>query len=315
MARLSIVIPLLGDAKNLDDTLVSVLENRPANCEVLVVCNQAYDDPYELGDEVCFLEARRGARLAECLNLALAACRAPVVHVLSCGVEVCPGWADAALRRFREADVAAVTGVVLDGDGRVASAGVGYRAEGTISRVGRGQEALDVADWADELCGPDLLAAFYRRSVLEEIGGFASFLNEQTVGADLALALQQAGHLCVLEPQCLAHVAAAVVADKPSLARGCDAERLFWHWAASNGWMSSLIGHAALLVGECVISPVRPRMIAQLAGRCFGALQAIGQGRRLRPNANDRLAPIMAPGPHLAIGTERVEQQPSARVA
>ena len=67
MTRLSIIIPVLGNPTRLDDTLVSVLENRPANCEIIVVHTRPYDDPYELSGEVRFLKARRKAGLAECL--------------------------------------------------------------------------------------------------------------------------------------------------------------------------------------------------------------------------------------------------------
>ena len=116
MLRLSIVIPVLGDPQQLDDTLVSVLENRPANCEIVVVHNRPYHDPYRLSDEVRFIEAERGTALAECLNRGLAASRASVVHVLTCGVEVSAGWADVAFRRFGDPDVAAVGSVVLNRD-------------------------------------------------------------------------------------------------------------------------------------------------------------------------------------------------------
>ncbi len=76
MPRLSIVIPVVGDPRHLDDTLVSVLQNRPDDCEILVVHNRPYDDPYELSDEVRFVEARRGSRLVDCLNVGIAASRA-----------------------------------------------------------------------------------------------------------------------------------------------------------------------------------------------------------------------------------------------
>ena len=132
MPRLSIVIPVLGDPQQLDDTLLSVLENRPANCEILVVHNQPYRDPYNLSDEVRFVEAPRGAGAVECLNRGLAASRSPVVFVLSCGVEVCPGWADAGLRHFGDPAIAAVAAVVLDRDdrGKIVSAGLGYLGGG-----------------------------------------------------------------------------------------------------------------------------------------------------------------------------------------
>ena len=61
MPRLSIVIPVLGNVEGLEDTLVSVLENRPVDCQIVVVLNRPYDDPYDLKDEVCFVEAPPGA--------------------------------------------------------------------------------------------------------------------------------------------------------------------------------------------------------------------------------------------------------------
>ena len=60
MPRLSIVIPVLGDPQQLDDTLLSVLENRPARCEIVVVHNRPYHDPYHLCEEVRFIQAEAG---------------------------------------------------------------------------------------------------------------------------------------------------------------------------------------------------------------------------------------------------------------
>lgn len=317
MPRLSIVIPLLGDSRKLDDTLVSVLENRPANCEVLVVHSQPYDDPYQLSDEVCFLAAPRGAGIVECLSTGISASCGSIVHVLTCGVEVCPGWADAALRRFRDAGVAAVAAVVLrrDDGRRVVSAGMGYRDEGTPWRVGQGQDAAGAATWVCDLRGPDLLAAFYRKSAVEAVGGFVPWATDSIAATDMALRLQHAGFHCVLEPQCAAHVAPAAAAVRPSLAYGRDAERLFWRWASTNGWMRSLAGHAAMLVGQCVTSPLRPTTAAQLVGRCCGAVQAMLQHRRAVPEPTERNEPSIVPGPHLAVGTERTRPRKSARVA
>ncbi len=47
--RLSILIPALGIAEELERTLLSVLENRPEDAEVVVVDAFGYDDPYDLG--------------------------------------------------------------------------------------------------------------------------------------------------------------------------------------------------------------------------------------------------------------------------
>ena len=206
MPRLSIVIPVLGDPTRLDDTLVSVLENRPANSEVLVVHNEPYNDPYELAGEVRFFQASPRAGMAECLNLGLSASRSAVIHVLACGVEVRPGWAAAAMRHFRNADVAAVAAVVCArrDSRKIISAGLGYRAEGEAWRLGAGcnGDALDGVD--EELCGPDLLAAFYCKSALEAIGGFCPLASDVLIGAEAALSLRHVGFRCVSEPECLA---------------------------------------------------------------------------------------------------------------
>ncbi len=277
MPRLSIVIPVLGDPQQLDDTLLSVLENRPASCEIVVVHNRPYHDPYHLGDEVRFIGAERGATMVECLNRGLAASGAPVVHILTCGVQVCSGWADAALRHFGNPDIAAVGAVVLHRDDRrrTISAGLGYRAEGTAWRLEQFNESGDVTACPPEFCGPDTLAAFYRRSVVQSLGGLSSWAGDSLAGIDLALALRRAGFRCVLEPRCVTHVDAAATYVEPAFRRGRNIERLFWRWASSQGWLSSLAAHTALLAGQCVGGLWRPSTFVQLAGRAWGALQLI----------------------------------------
>ena len=81
MTRLSIVIPCLGGASDFDDTLVSVLQNRPADCEVLVAHREPYDDPYALSGEVQFIESQSDS-LAALLNTALDQASGEVLHVM-----------------------------------------------------------------------------------------------------------------------------------------------------------------------------------------------------------------------------------------
>ena len=312
MPRLSIVIPVLGDPRQLDDTLVSVLENRPDHCEILVVHNGPYDDPYHLGDEVVLVEAPRGAGLAECLNQGLSASRAAVVHVLSCGVEVRPGWTDAALRRFRDPDVAAVAAVVLAGDDRsVFSAGMAYRTEGTPWKLAHGRSPADSAADQQHLCGPDLLAAFYRRSVLEVLDGFSLSAGDATTAIDAALALRYAGFRCLLEPECQVRVNAAAASERLNFARGRDTEQLFWRWASCHGWTRSLIGHVALVAGQCAICLWRPSMIVELAGRMWGALRALlGRSGSNRPELA-ALQPSVIAASQLAAARLQNERRPA----
>jgi GT2 family glycosyltransferase len=314
--RLSIVIPVLGDLRPLDDTLVSILENRPANCELLVVHNAPYDDPYDLAGEVQFVQAPPRAGFAECLNLGLSASRAPVVHLLACGVEVRPGWAEAALRHFRNPEVAAVAPVLVHHDDHetVASAGLGYRAEGVVCRVGRGRTPEEVADGHDELCSPDAVAGFYRRSAVEAVGGFSPSPVDTLTVIDVALSLREAGFRCVVEPDSQAQVDKTTVRDKIGFRHGCHAERLFWRWASSHGRLRSLAAHSALVAGECVVGLWRPFMLLQLAGRAVGLIHAVMANRRSTPSEAVDDEPSVIASPRLAIATCREERR-SARAA
>ena len=316
MPRLSIVIPVLGDPQQLDDTLVSILQNRPCDCEILVVHNQPYGDPYDLGREVRFIEAGRDSGLVDCLNLGVTASRAPVVHLLACGVEVASGWAEAALPHFRRLDVAAVAAVVLNRNNprKIVSAGFGYRSEGTAWRLGQRAAAVDVAECAESLCGPDILAAFYRKSAFEAVGGLTASVGDELAGVDLALSLLDAGFCCALEPQCVAHVDAAKIWDGCSFRRGYNAERLFWRWASTRSWLPSLARHIALLAGQCAIGFYRPSRLVQLLGRACGMLGAM-YGRRsagsLQTDSVERPSVVVAS--HLSVA--RRDRRPSSRAA
>src|SRR5215469_5135348 len=142
--RLSIIIPTLGNWEVLENTLVSVLQNRPSLSEVVVVHNSHYEDPYDLKDEVRFVEAPSGSRLVDLINAGLAAARSELIHVLACGAVVDDGceWLPGGRER----------------------AHVSGRSSSDLETNGR---------WT----GPDTVVAFYRRSALGEVGTFDATLS------------------------------------------------------------------------------------------------------------------------------------------
>src|SRR5438552_8233728 len=83
--RLSCVIPAVGTTLDLETTLVSVLEHRPDDCQIIVVVNQPYADPYGLSDEVRFVAAK-GASLSACATLGIQLSDGEIVHVLATGL-------------------------------------------------------------------------------------------------------------------------------------------------------------------------------------------------------------------------------------
>ena len=181
--------------------------------------------------------------------------------------------------------------------------------------MGEGEPLSDVALRKEGPCGPDLLAAFYRKSALEAVGGFAPCMGDSFAGADLALRLHRAGFLCALESECLTHGAPAAVVETPSFSRGCAAERLFWRWASYHGWTRSLLGHVAMLAGECATGLVRPTMMAQCVGRAWGAVQAILHRDCPATRDIDIAAPAILPSVHFVGANGRVKPQRPARVA
>jgi hypothetical protein len=165
--RLTILIPCVGGAAEFDATLVSVLQHRPADCEVLVVHTEPYDDPYDLDGEVQFLRTDRSCKLVDLLNEGLAAADGQIVHILRCGLEVTEGWTDGAVDRFSDADVAAVSPLVMEADRTtLAAAGVKWTVGGS-RRVVADQRVLQGGSGRLRagILGPTLAAGFYRREV------------------------------------------------------------------------------------------------------------------------------------------------------
>ncbi|MFZ5828636.1 MAG: glycosyltransferase family 2 protein [Planctomycetota bacterium] len=278
MPRLSIIIPVLGDCAPLEDTLVSVLANRPESCEVIVALRQPYADPYNIKDEVIFALASPRASLAGVINAGIALARAPILHTLACGLEVTPGWTEEALAAFAEDAVGAVAPLVLEPEPsqRIAFAGFRYTAGGAWKAVGRSRR-IDRGLCGSAHAAPDASAAFYRTAALEAVGGFDESLGAMC-GADAALKLRQVGFRSALAAESKVRRAVALPLDS-EMARGCTAETLFWRWAPLDGWRRALLAHAAMLVGEAVLCPFRPSITLRLMGRFAAMLGAFRQKR------------------------------------
>ena len=140
MPRLAIVISAVGSIESLEGTLVSVLENRPADCEIIVALHQPYSDPYDLKAEVRFLPPVGRESTVAGIHRALAATRAPFVHLLASGCQVTEGWADEALARFGDRHIGSVAPLVWDAEHRerIFAAGLGYCPSGKPFLVGHG---------------------------------------------------------------------------------------------------------------------------------------------------------------------------------
>ncbi|TWT33067.1 glycosyltransferase family A protein [Blastopirellula retiformator] len=182
--RLSIIIPALHDAALLEETMLSVLENRPASAEVVVVHSGFYTDPYELAGEVKFVEARSVVSEVQCWQVGLAATSGEIVHLLSSGVVATAGWAEGVRALFADPAVASVSPALRTGD-QIASIGVAADSLGY-------RRFLPLAE-GKSLVGPSRLAGFYRRSWLEPLLPAAAQLGDEAADLDLAFSLKAQG--------------------------------------------------------------------------------------------------------------------------
>ena len=264
----------MGELKRFEDTLVSVLENRPEQSEVVVVSSGPYDDPYQLRGEVQFVETPPGADLLDCFVRGAAASTGPVVHMLAAGFEATPGWADAALARFDEPRVAAVAPLVVDRGQpeRILSAGLRWTAAGAIGRIAAGKRRDRFIANDRVLCGPELATAFYRRDVLETVETLQDDGSELATAMDFALAMHQAGHRVVQEPRSVTTATRELFVSGGAWREGVASERLFRRWAAVPGGKCSWAAHLGLMALEGVQFPLRPSILARLGGRCWAAL-------------------------------------------
>jgi len=306
VCRLSVVIPHLGNRTLLENTLASVLANRPGDCEVLAVLAEPYDDPYDVKEEVRFVAGQTCRDLVAAVNLGIQLSRAPIVHVLWPGLEVTEDWAEIALRHFRDPRVAAVAPVVLqiEDRSRVAAAGVVYHVGGATLSLDQGEPVISLASRPRRVLAAHPAAAFYRRSSLENIGGLSPSWRGELASLDAALTFQELGLWTVLEPRSRVAGPCPGATRASAFREALKAEQFFWRWAPLLGPMRSLASHGMLVVGEGVRGifdlSVLPRLAGRLVGGCLGIL-APGNRRRvetLRRQSRAKPSGPAAPAPH-----------------
>ncbi|MFM7207612.1 MAG: hypothetical protein ACKO4T_13200 [Planctomycetaceae bacterium] len=268
--RLTVVIPAC-ETTGLEDTLVSVLEHRPDGCEVVVALSTPYDDPWNIRDEVSFVDVAPAGGLVGCVNAGVAVAAGDVVHVLAAGWRATPGWADAAMRHFARSSVAAVVPLAVsdDADHRPIAAGVRRTSGGRCATVVPRPTAHGLA--VDPLPSAPLLeAGFWAADIVREVG-FAAACGDALAAADMAAALTAARADIVLEPESRV-VSGPQRGRRSSFQEGRSAERLFWRSLACERPAAALVAHAGEVVRHAVATAPLGTL-GMLAGRLAALLE------------------------------------------
>lgn len=273
---LSIIIPVPDStrvphsAELLESTLLTVLENRPEDAEILVVHCGNYADPYDLTDEVSYVKVPRHSTLADCIHAGVEASHGTIVHLLASGMRVQADWMSQVLYCFEDPDCGAVSPVIVDKHDRVLATGLRLGLAGT--RRLRCHKAWSGVD------GPLVEAAFYRRDVLLdllEVNRLFADVGSQLLDVDLAMSLKVTGYRTVVVSTCHILGPAPAFTKETGFVRGLHAERLFMRHAASVGWVKALFLHPLACGWQTVVDLANGIPLTTLIGRLVGLLSLV----------------------------------------
>lgn len=279
--RFTIVITPFGGTNLLEETLVSVLQHRPAGCDVLVLDRDGYDDPYHISDEVTFLKLPKDTNLTRAIQAALNQCDTEILHVLGRGVHVGEDWAIPALGHFRDSRIACVAPLLMrtEPKDKIVACGISYDRAG-VRRLGhRGKKLPNRPLTVAQSLGPCLLAGFYRNGALRQLfdsGMIGPRLPDILLDLEIALWLRKQGCKGVFEPDCVLHSPIDdLLSEESSFHRALGAEQLFWRHRPRGTGLSPVLSHFGELAMDILRTLPRPSVIPVAAGRCAGLLSAM----------------------------------------
>ena len=178
-----------------------------AGFETIVVDNGSADGSAEMAERdfgVRVIRNRENRGFCAANNQGIAAARGDLIALLNNDAEAEPGWLAALAAAFDgrpEVGMAASKILVWEDPRRIDKAGHLIWPDG--QNRGRGSGALDRGqfDKMEEALWPDGCAAMYRKSMLEELGGFDEDFFAYGDDAELGLRARIAGWKCVYAPQ------------------------------------------------------------------------------------------------------------------
>ena len=174
--------------------------------EIIVVDNESSGDtrPLEqLFPDVRWIHNQRNEGFCRANNQGINAAHGEFIALLNNDAKAEPAWLEALLGCFRREDIGMVASkILLHDDPRIIDkAGHLIYPDGQNRGRGTGQRDCGQFDSEEETLWPDGCAAMYRKSMLDQIGGFDEDLFAYGDDAELGLRARIAGWNCVYSPR------------------------------------------------------------------------------------------------------------------
>ena len=184
--------------------LESVQNQREISFEVIVVDNGSSDGSADLAETFGARVIRNAENRGFCAanNQGIAAAGGELIALLNNDAEAEPGWLAALASAFSRPDVGMAASKILVYEDPARIDKVGHLIYPDGQNRGRGTGALDRGqfDSVEECLWPDGCAAMYRKSMLDEIGGFDEDFFAYADDAELGLRARIAGWKCIYVP-------------------------------------------------------------------------------------------------------------------
>ena len=192
--------------------LRSLAAQQGVEFEVVVVDNGSEDGSAEMVESefgrdgaypLRLIRNRENRGFCAANNQAIAECRGEFIALLNNDAEAEPGWLAALRGAFdgrAEVGMAASKILVHEDPSRIDKAGHLIYLDGQNRGRGSGQKDHGQFDRVEEVLWPDGCAAMYRRSLLEETGGFDEDFFAYGDDAELGLRARIAGWKCLYVP-------------------------------------------------------------------------------------------------------------------
>ena len=197
------VIPTLSADSRLRECIESLERQTRQNFEVIVVDNSGQGLVRRNGNGrgARIIENGRNAGFGAAINQGMEASRAEFVATLNDDAVAHPRWLEALVQAMSQRPDAGMCAsqVRLFGDHRLDSAGMLVARDGSSKQRGHGMPPEDFPV-PEEVLFPSASAALYRRSMLDQIGGFDSEFFLYCEDTDLGLRARWAGWKCLYVP-------------------------------------------------------------------------------------------------------------------